>query len=195
MPILIAILLSVWTAVTALAGTTAVHRSERIVTGGGSTQTLLQIVRNDDDSFVRWERNGVRYITRDRGVIAAVEKAFERHTRVSREHAALGRKHAALGREHAALGREHARLGREHARAARRDHWTSEIEAEARRRDFEAQQRTLERKQEELERKQDALEREQQALERQQRATEGETDRLVDEIFERAVREGKASRE
>lgn len=137
--------------------------------------TVLHISRDDDgDSYAKWERNGVRYITRDESVLDAIDKALEYKQGLSREHSALGRRHTALGREHARLGREHARLGR----GERNEERQRELEAEMRR----------------LEQKQRDLESERRQLETKRNAAARELDDAMDELFERAVREGKATR-
>jgi predicted RNase H-like nuclease (RuvC/YqgF family) len=164
--------------------------------GAASDRTSLSIIKEDHDYWAQLERNGVRYFTRDRAVLAEIEAVLEKSRDGSRDHAELGRQHAELGREHAALGREHARLGREHARlsrdAARDDGDSAEIER--RRRDLEAEQRGLEAKQRELEQRQRDLEAEQRKLEAVDRAGEGDRNRRIEQIFERAVREGKAKK-
>jgi hypothetical protein len=160
-----------------------------------SDRTSLSIVKEDDDYWAQLERNGVTYFTRDRAVLAEIEAVLEKDRDGSRGHTELGRQHAELGREHAALGREHARLGREHARLSRdaaRDGDSAEIER--RRRDLDAEQRRLEAKQRALEQRQRDLEAEQRKLEAVQRAGEGDRNRRIEQIFERAVREGKAKK-
>ncbi|HEV3486759.1 MAG TPA: hypothetical protein VG106_15205, partial [Vicinamibacterales bacterium] len=156
-------------------------------------RTRLEIVRESSgDSYATFERDGVRYITRDRQVLGDLEDAFAEQRAISEEHAALGRRHAALGREHAEIGREHARIGREHARL----HRAGDVETrEERERELEELQRRLERKQDELERKQQELEREQRELERRQKAIDRESDKTIEKIFERAIRDGKATRD
>ena len=179
-------LLLVAVAFPATAGSKWTHTSQEVVNG---ETRLLHIVRDDDDHYARWERNGVRYVTRDAAVLAEIEKALEPQRSYANAHRELGRKHRELGREHAALGREHARLGREHARASRVS------DSELRQRDFERKQQELERKQQALERRQQQLEREQQRLEATQKKFERDHDRAIDAIFERAVRNGKARRD
>ncbi len=150
------------------------------------------IVKEDDgDYFAEYERDGVRYRTTDRTVLAQLEKALEAHRQISQEHSRLGRQHSELGREHSALGREHSRLGREHSLLARQG---DSAEAERRRRELEAEQRGLEAKQRKLEDRQRALESEQRALESRQRIAEKSKQRAIEEIFERAAREGKAKK-
>src|SRR5687767_7289031 len=118
-------------------------------------RTSLSIVRDDDDYWAKLERNGVSYFTRDRAVLAEIEKVLEKSRHSGRDHSALGRQHAELGREHAALGREHARLGREHARLSRdAGRGADATEIERQRRALEAEQRALEVKQRDLERRQ-----------------------------------------
>src|SRR5215212_5213678 len=138
------------------AGTRSQHRSETIDDNGRTR--LLNVIKTDDDYFAEWEKDGVRYITRDAAVLDEIEDALAARTDISKAHAALGKRHAELGREHAALGREHARIAREHAR----------IRTEESEREMERAQRELERQQQVLERRQQELEREQQTLERRQ---------------------------
>jgi uncharacterized membrane protein YccC len=164
------------------AGTRSMHRSEHI---DGKNSRSLSIIKTDDDYWATWERNGVRYITRDAAVLAQIEEALDPKQERSKSHTELSRRHAALGREHAALGREHARLGREFSHAR----------SEERHRELERMQRDLARKQQELERRQQGLEREQQELERKQQGLEREANAKIDRIFERAIQEGKARRD
>jgi chromosome segregation ATPase len=180
---LIAILLFV-TALPLFAGT----RSHIVNT---TDRTRMEIVQESNgDSYATFERDGVRYITRDPRVLEDLAEAYAEQREISRDHAELGRRHAALGREHAALGREHARIGREHARL---HHRTGDYEE--RQRALEELQRKLDRKQQELERRQQELEREQRELERRQNAVDRKADKDVEKIFERAIRDGKAQRD
>jgi hypothetical protein len=161
------------------------HRSHIVDTDDGLD---IQIVRTDDEHWASYTRDGVRYVTTDSSVLEDIDKAMEKHRRIGREHAELGRKHAELGRDHAELGREHARLGREHARLAR----SGDEDAQ---RALEAEQRKLEDKQRVLEDRQRKLEAEQRELERKQKTVERESYRDIQQIFERAVREGRAKRD
>jgi chromosome segregation ATPase len=165
------------------AGTRSVHRSEHTSSDGESR--LLNIIRTDDDYYATWERDGVRYITRNAAVLAEIEEALDPQQELSKAHSALGRRHSELGREHSALGREHSRLGREYSRS----------HSEERQRELERMQQDLERKQQELEKRQHGLELEQQELERKQQTLERESHAKIDRIFERAVNEGKAKRD
>lgn len=158
-------------------------------------RTSLSIVKDDDDYWAKLERNGVEYFTRDRAVLAEIEKALETKLHTGREHAELGRRHAELGREHAALGREHARIGREHARLSRDASHTGDTEEiESRRRELDQEQRALDAKQRDIEQRQRDLEAEQRKLEASSRANEGDANRAIEQIFERAVRAGKAKK-
>lgn len=184
------ILLCLLLAAVPLAFARSTHRTHIVNT---DTDTEVRLVRESDgDSWASFERGGVRYVTHNTAVVAEVEKALEAHRELSEEHSRLGRRHSDLGREHAALGREHARLGREHARLARRAS-TSDVEREQRA--LEAEQRKLEDKQRALEDRQRDLEQQQRDLEAKQRAADRDTNRKVEQIFERAVKEGKAKRE
>ncbi|HVG25712.1 MAG TPA: hypothetical protein VND45_16265, partial [Thermoanaerobaculia bacterium] len=165
------------------AGTRSVHRSEHTDSNGESRS--ISIIKTDDDYWATWEHDGKRYITRDRGVLAQIEEAYDPQQKISKAHAEIGRRHAEIGREHAAIGREHAALGREFSR----------VRSEDRQRELERKQQDLERKQQALERRQQGLEREQQELERKQQAMEREVNAKLDRIFERAVKEGKAKRD
>ena len=161
-----------------------------LVATAKSETRLLNIVEDDGRHYATWENNDDRYRTEDPSVLAEIENALRPQREQSSKHSDLGRKHAALGRDHAALGREHARLGREHARLSR----SASNDVEARQREIERMQNELERKQLELERRQQDLERQQQELERTRQHHEHDTDAKMDEIFRRAVREGKAKR-
>lgn len=184
-----AILALVLLAPLAFAGT---HRTHIVDTDDGFE---FRYVHDDDgDHWASMTIDGRRYRTTDPNVLAALEKSMEPHRELSREHSKLGRRHSELGREHSALGREHSRLGREHSRLSR-DRDLSERDVEARRRELEAEQRKLEDKQRKLEDRQRALESEQRTLEAKQRDTERDMHRDIEQIFERAVREGKAKRE
>lgn len=142
--------------------------------------TSLQITRSTTgDSYAKWERNGVRYITYDESLLDAIDQLSEQR----RAHAELGRKHADLGRDYAAHGREHARLARELARAS-----------DGRKRAIEADLRAIERKQRELETRRNRLELERKQLEKTRDVSSDAFDDRMDELFERAVREGKAKR-
>lgn len=141
--------------------------------------TSLQITRKSNDSFAKWERNGVRYITHDESVLAAIDRLVEQ----KRAHAELGRKHADLGRDYADHGREHARLARERSRAS-----------DGRKREIEADLRASERKQRELESRRSRLELERKQLEKTRDSFRETFDDRMDQLFERAVREGKAKR-
>ncbi len=187
---LAALFLVVLAATLAVAG---VHRSHWV---SSNDHTSITIIREDDDYWAKFERNGVKYFTRDAGVLAQIETALEKHRRVSAAHAELGRRHRELGREHAAHGREHARLGREHSRLSReasRD-GSNAADIERRRRALEEEQRGLESQQRALEDRQRGLEEEQRKLETKQRANESEKNRQIEEIFARAAREGKATK-
>ena len=167
-----------------------VHRSHWV---SSNDRTSITIIREDDDYFAKFERNGVRYVTRDAGVLAEIEKALEEKRGTSAEHRELSRRHRELGREHSALGREHSRLGREHSRLDREA--SSAADLERRRRALEEEQRALEAKQRGLEDRQRALEAEQRKLEERQRGMEKEANREIEQIFERAAREGKAKKD
>jgi DNA repair exonuclease SbcCD ATPase subunit len=179
-------------ATAALAFGHSTHRTHEVSSDG----TEIRIVKDSDgEHWASFERNGVKYVTTDRTVLAEIEKAMEPHRRLSREHSELGRRHSELGREHSQLGREHSRLGREHSRLGRevsRSGHTSELERQQR--ELEAEQRKLEEKQRKLEDRQRDLEDEQRQLESKQRAMEKDTHRAIEQIFDRAVREGKARR-
>ena len=166
-----------------MAGTRSVHRSEHTSSNGESRS--ISIIKTDDDYWATWKRDGRRYITRDRAVLAEIEEALDPKRQFSKAHSAISRRHAQLGRDHAALGRAHAALGREHSR----------VRSEARQHELERRQHELERQQQELERRQQDLEREQQELERKRQSVEHEANAKIDRIFERAVREGKAERD
>jgi len=173
--------------VTPVVAGTRTSRTENI---NGRETRLLNIIEDDGTHYATWENNGVRYRTEDPGVLAKIEAALAAQRDYSRKHSEVGRKHSELGREHSALGREHSKLGREHSRLAR----SSAADVEARQRDLERQQRDLELKQRELERRQQDLERQQHELERTRQHHEHDTDAKLDEIFQRAVKEGKARR-
>ena len=99
--------------------------------------TSLQFTRSDDESFAKWERNGVRYITYDAGVLAAIDKLLERKYDASIHHANLGNKYAELGRAHGALAREQPSVSRDRKRKA----------LEQRRRELDQLRQQLERRQ------------------------------------------------
>lgn len=185
----IAAVVFVLAATLAVAG---VHRSHRI---SSSDHTSISIIREDDDYWAKFERNGVEYFTRDAAVLAEIERVLEKngdreqHNELSRRHRELGREHAALGREHSRLGREHARLSREANREG-----ANTADLERRRRALEEEQRGLESQQRALEDRQRGLEAEQRKLEAQRRATEGDSNREIEAIFEKAAREGKATK-
>ena len=164
-------------AATALAH--SVHRSHIVNT---TDRSEIRIVRDDDDYWATFKRDGVTYITRDASVLAEIDRAMDKHREISREHSRLGRRHSELGREHSKLGREHSRIGREMSRYGSS-------------RELEREQEKLEEKQRALELRQQDLEREQRKLEEKQRGVEREMDRELEAIFERAVRDGKAKRQ
>lgn len=171
----------------------SVHRSHWV---SSNDYTSITIIREDDDYWATFEKNGVKYFTRDASVLAELETTLQKHRKVSDAHAELGRRHAELGRDHAALGREHARRGRDHARLSRealRD-GSNSADIERRRRALEEEQRRVEAQQRTLEDRQRDLEAEQRKLETKQRAIEGEKNREIEEIFARAAREGKATK-
>jgi DNA repair exonuclease SbcCD ATPase subunit len=181
-------------AITPLAFGHSTHRTHIVDTDGN---TEIRIVRESDgESWASLKRDGVRYVTTDPAVLAEIEKATEKRRELSREHSSLGRRHSELGREHSQLGREHSRLGREHSRlsrAASRDGGTREVER--RQRELEEEQRKLEEKQRQLEVRQNELEQQQHEIEARQRIAERESYRALEQIFDRAVREGKAKRD
>lgn len=171
------------------------HRTHMVSTDDGFE---FQFIREDDgDAWASLKRDGVRYVTHDHGVLEDIEDAMRPYRELSQEHSALGRKHSELGREHSALGREHSRLGREHSKVSRdvSAGRISESEADQRRRELESEQRKLEDKQRALEARQRDLEGEQRGIEARQRAAERDVNRKIEEIFERAVRDGKAKRD
>lgn len=172
-------------------------QTTHIVNDDGRTTEIRIVKERNGDHWASFARNGVRYYTSDRGVLAEVEKAMEAHRELSHEHSLLGRRHSDLGREHSELGREHSRLGREHSRlgreASRRGGDDRELERQQRA--VEDKQRDLEAKQRRLEDRQRELEQKQRDLEARQRAAERESFPALEQIFERAVREGKAKRE
>lgn len=153
----------------------------------------LRIVQDDESYWAAYRNDGVRYRTTDRSVLAEIERAMAPHRELAREHSRLGRNHSELGREHSQLGREHSRLGREHSRLAR-DRRLDDREIERRQRELEKDQRTLEQQQRKLEDRQRELEDEQRAIERKKNALEREGYREIEKIFERAAREGKATK-
>lgn len=156
------------------------HRTHIVDT---DEDTEFEYVRTSDgEHWATLERNGVGWKITDPSVLAQIQKTMDKNHEISKEHSRLGQKHSELGREHSALGREHSRLGR----TASRTGMTDELEAE---------QRKLEAKQRKLEERQRALESEQRALESKQRAVERESRRALYEIFDRAIREGKARRD
>lgn len=155
----------------------------------------LRIVQDDDSHWASYRNDGVRYRTSDRSVLAEIERAMEPHRELAREHSRLGRKHSELGREHSQLGREHSRLGREHSRLARDRRGLDDREIERRQRDLEAEQRKLEEKQRKLEDRQREIEDDQSEIERRKNELERRGYREIEEIFERAAREGKATKE
>ncbi len=164
------------------AGTRSQHRSETIDDNGRTR--LLNVIRTDDDYFAEWERDGVRYITRDASVLDEIEDALAARNEISKAHAALGRRHAELGREHAALGRELARIARERTR----------MRTQERERELERAQVVAEGQQRVLEQRQRELEREQQELDQRRERVQRDADDAIDRIFERAIRDGKARR-
>ena len=165
------------------------RHSTHIVNSDG-LEFEIQVIRDGDDAWATFKRDGVRYITRDESVIDAIDKAMEPQRELGQAHSELGRQHSELGREHSELGREQSRLGREHSRASR-----DGVAGEERQRELEAEQRKLEDKQRKLEDKQRALEDKQRALEDKQRAIERDVNEKIQKIFEKAVRDGKARRE
>jgi len=70
-----------------------------------------------------------------------------------------------------------------------------EAELDRRFRALEAERRALEAKMRELEQRQRDLEAERRTLESSSRSNEGTANRAVEQIFERAVREGKAKKD
>ncbi len=180
-----------------VAATLAIAGTSRSHWVSSGDRTSISIVREDDDYWATFERNGVRYFTRDASVLAQIEQALEEKRGTSKEHSELSRRHSELGREHSAIGREHSRLGREHSRLAHdasRD-GSKAADLERRQRALEEEQRALEAKQRDLEKRQRGLEEQQRKLEQRQRATEGEANREIEKIFERAAREGKAKKD
>ena len=146
------------------------HRTHIVDTDDDGSR--FELVRESDgDSWASFERDGVRYMTRDASVLAKLDNAMKAHTDLGRAHAELGRKHAELGREHAALGRQYSR--------ARTDEERESLEAQ----------------QEKLEQRQQKLEDEQHELERKQEAAGRESRRAIERIFNDAVRDGKAHRD
>jgi hypothetical protein len=156
--------------------------------------TELRIVRETDGrTYATWQRDGITFRTTDLTVIRALDESLAAQRALSANHSEFGRRHAALGREHAELGREHAELGRRHADLGRAQARGDAAEIEARQRDLEAAQAKIERKQQELEQKLRDLDSQQSAL--QTKHDENFTDEKIDEIFQRAVREGRAKRD
>ena len=132
--------------VVVLAATLAIAGTHRSTWSSSNDHTSISIIRDDDDYWATFERNGVKYLTRDASVLAEIEKALESKREVSGEYSELSRRHRELGREHAALGREHSRLGREHSRISReasRD-GSNATDIERRLRAVEDEQRGLE---------------------------------------------------
>lgn len=166
------------------------HRTHIVST---DDDTEIRIVRESDgDNFATFRRDGIRYRTTDADVLAEIDKVMAKQRGVSREHAELGRRHAQLGREHAQLGREHARAAREHERLARR---AGEKDLERLQRELEKEQREIEANQRKLEERQRALEAQQRDVESKQRLSERDARRAIEQLFERAVREGKAKKD
>jgi hypothetical protein len=117
-------------------------------------RTSMTIVKDDDDYWAKFERNGVEYVTRDRAVLAEIERAMEKNRGGSSNH----------------------------------------TEIERQRRELERERRALEAKMRDLERRQRDLEAEQRKVEAAGRAHAGDANRAIEQIFERAVREGKAKK-
>ena len=159
----------------AMVGKTSTRR-ETITTNGTKSQTILHISKDDGDDpdYATWERNGVRFITFDAGVIAQLDEIVARKSNVESEHAGLRRQLEAVRREHEALGREQERIARQG--------------------NVEAAQRELLRKQRVLDQRQRDLEEQQRRLDQKQRDGERKTDDAIDALFERAVASGKAKR-
>lgn len=175
----------------AFAGT---HRTHIVNT---DDHTKFEFVKDSNgETWAAFTSDGIRYITTDADVLTALDKAMEKHRALSREHSHLGRKHSELGREHSALGREHSRLGREHSRLGREaSRYGDSADLESQQRELEAEQRKLEAKQQKLEDRQRVLEDEQRELEAKSRIAEADANRAIRQIFDRAIREGKARRD
>ncbi|PYQ27953.1 MAG: hypothetical protein DMF56_17565 [Acidobacteria bacterium] len=164
---LLALMLSIF-ALTASAS----HHSEYVDTRDDGTTTRISVVHDDDEHYATYEKNGVRYITRDLRVLEELETELERSSGYGREEARLGREEARLGREEAAIGREEAQLAR-----------SGDDSEEARRR--------IEEKRRGIEEKRRDVERERRAVEEKRSTERGES---LASIFERAVRDGRAER-
>ena len=179
-----------------IAATALAHHTHRTHIVNTTDRSELRVVRDDDDYWATYKRDGVMYLTRDASVLAEIDKALEKHREISREHSLFGRRHSELGREHSQLGRKHSRLGREHSRIGREmSRYGSSEDAERRQRELEKEQGKLEEKQRALELRQQEMEREQRKLEEKQRVAERDMDRDLEQIFERAIRDGKAKRQ
>ena len=165
-----------------IAATAPAHHTHSTHIVNTTDRSEIRVIRDDDDYWGTYKRDGVTYITRDASVLAEIDRAMDKHREISREHSRLGRRHSELGREHSQLGREHSRIGREMSRNGSS-------------RELEREQEKLEEKQRALELRQQELEREQNKLEEKQRAEEKQMDRALEAIFERAVRDGKAKRQ
>jgi chromosome segregation ATPase len=153
-------------------------------------RTQLRLVRDGDGhrTFATWERDGIRYITHDANVMAALDEALEAQRVITRDHTELARRQAELGRQHAELGREHAELGRRYAEVGRAAASGNRADLDARRRELDAAMAALDRKRRDLD-------REQRELGSAPHRDGHSVDDAVDAIFARALREGKAARD
>lgn len=119
-------------------------------------RTSLTINTDDHESWVKFERDGTVYFTRDRAVVAEIERAVDQ----TRRSGSGG----------------------------------GEVDIERRRRALEDERRALEAKMRDLEQRQRDLEDEQRRIEDGRRGHEGEVNRQVEEILQRAVEQGKATK-
>jgi hypothetical protein len=164
---LLALLLSL------LAAMSTVSRSEYRDTRDDGTETRISVVHEENEHYATFEKNGVRYVTRDPHVLEELEHALEHNSHGARDEARLAREEARIAREEAAIAREEARLARDGD-------------------DSEAARRRIEEKRRAIEEKRRDLERERREIE-EKRADE--SNESLEAIFERAVREGHAERQ
>jgi len=165
---LLALLLSLLAAMSSVT-----RHSEYRDTRDDGTETRISVVHEDGRHFATFEKNGVRYLTRDPQVLEDLEDALEHRSHCSREQARLGREEARIGREEAAIGREEAKLARDGN-------------------DSEEARRRIEEKRRGIEEKRRDLERERREID-EKRANE--SNESLESIFERAVRDGRAERQ
>jgi septal ring factor EnvC (AmiA/AmiB activator) len=149
----------------------------------GTFQNLT--VRDGDDSYASFEKEGVTYVITDPAMLKRINAVVQPQVDLGHEQARLGTEQARIGGLQAQVGAEQAALGAQQAAS-----WDDS----ARMRELEAKQRKLQRRQAELAEQQRPLAEKQEVLAEKQREASARAQKGLEKLFDEALRTGVAKR-